>query len=34
MKADWAGGVFAEVLDDGDITVGDGVEWVEPSSST
>jgi MOSC domain-containing protein YiiM len=23
----WAGGVFAEVLDDGEITVGDEVEW-------
>jgi MOSC domain-containing protein YiiM len=28
MKVDWAGGVFAEVLDDGDIRVGDEVEWV------
>jgi MOSC domain-containing protein YiiM len=27
MKAGWAGGVFAEVLDDGDIAVGDDVEW-------
>ena len=29
MKANWGGGVFAEVLDDGDITVGDEVVWVE-----
>ena len=28
MKVDWAGGVFAEVLDDGDIAVGDEVAWV------
>ena len=27
MKSDWAGGVFAEVLDDGVIAVGDDVEW-------
>jgi MOSC domain-containing protein YiiM len=27
MKADWAGGVFAEVLDDGAIAVGDAVVW-------
>src|SRR3982751_3848855 len=27
MAADWAGGVFAEVLDDGSITVGDDVRW-------
>ncbi len=26
---DWAGGVFAEVLDDGEIAVGDEVAWVE-----
>jgi MOSC domain-containing protein YiiM len=27
MKLDWAGGVFAEVLDNGEIVVGDQVEW-------
>jgi MOSC domain-containing protein YiiM len=29
MQADWGGGAFAEVLDDGDIRVGDGVAWAE-----
>ena len=29
MKADWGGGVFAGVLDDGEIKVGDEVSWVE-----
>jgi MOSC domain-containing protein YiiM len=29
LKPDWRGGVFAEVLDDGTIAVGDRVEWVE-----
>jgi MOSC domain-containing protein YiiM len=29
MRPDWRGGVFAEVLDDGEITVGDRVEWME-----
>ena len=28
MRADWRGGVFAQVLDDGVITVGDTVAWV------
>jgi MOSC domain-containing protein YiiM len=28
MKAGWAGGVFAEVLDNGQIAVGDEVAWV------
>ena len=28
MRADWAGGVFAEVLEGGEIAVGDEVEWV------
>jgi MOSC domain-containing protein YiiM len=27
MYDDWGGGAFAEVLDDGEIRVGDGVEW-------
>lgn len=29
MYPHWNGGAFAEVLDDGVIRVGDGVEWVE-----
>lgn len=29
MARDWAGGVFAEVLDDGEIAVGDEAGWVE-----
>jgi MOSC domain-containing protein YiiM len=28
LAPDWRGGVFAEVLDDGTIAVGDRVEWV------
>jgi MOSC domain-containing protein YiiM len=31
MKTGWAGGVFAEVLDDGVIAVGDDVAWEELS---
>ena len=27
MARNWRGGVFAEVLDDGEIAVGDEVEW-------
>jgi MOSC domain-containing protein YiiM len=27
MQVNWGGGVFAEVLDDGEITVGDDVSW-------
>jgi MOSC domain-containing protein YiiM len=27
MGRDWGGGVFAQVLDDGQIAVGDAVEW-------
>ena len=29
MKDNWAGGAFGEVLDDGEIAVGDPVHWVE-----
>ena len=29
MYPDWAGGAFAEVLDDGTIAVGDPVQWLE-----
>jgi MOSC domain-containing protein YiiM len=29
MYADWAGGAFGEVLDDGAIAVGDIVRWLE-----
>jgi MOSC domain-containing protein YiiM len=29
MTVEWGGGVFAEVLDDGEIMVGDEVAWVE-----
>jgi MOSC domain-containing protein YiiM len=32
MRVDWAGGVFAEVLDDGEIRVGDEVTWEQLSS--
>ncbi|MDQ3223546.1 MAG: MOSC domain-containing protein [Gemmatimonadota bacterium] len=28
LRVDWAGGVFAEILDDGEIAVGDEVEWL------
>jgi MOSC domain-containing protein YiiM len=27
MWPDWRGGAFAEILDDGEIAVGDGAEW-------
>lgn len=27
MKTDWGGGAFAEVLDNGEIAVGDSVNW-------
>lgn len=27
MKTDWGGGAFAEVLDNGEIAVGDSVSW-------
>ena len=29
MYAEWAGGAFGEVLDDGSIAVGDMVRWLE-----
>jgi MOSC domain-containing protein YiiM len=29
MYGDWAGGAFGEVLDDGEIGVGDVVQWLE-----
>lgn len=29
MKDDWGGGAFAEILDDGEIAVGEVVGWVE-----
>jgi hypothetical protein len=29
MYADWAGGAFEEVLDDGEIAVGDVVRWLK-----
>jgi MOSC domain-containing protein YiiM len=29
MVDNWAGGAFAEILDDGEITVGDPVHWLE-----
>jgi len=29
MYPDWGGGAFAEVLEDGEIAVGDPVRWVE-----
>jgi hypothetical protein len=29
MYDNWAGGAFGEVLDDGEITVGDSVQWLE-----
>ena len=28
MRVDWGGGAFAQVLDEGEIRVGDAVEWV------
>ena len=31
LDPEWRGGVFAEVLDDGRIAVGDAVAWTEPT---
>ena len=31
LEIDWGGGVFAEVLDDGEIAVGDEVAWTQES---
>jgi MOSC domain-containing protein YiiM len=31
MQSRWGGGAFAEVLDDGEIVVGDPVSWAEPA---
>lgn len=33
MRPDWGGGAFARVLDDGVISVGDGVSWEPPPES-
>ncbi len=30
MFSDWRGGAFGEVLDDGEIAVGDSVQWGQP----
>ncbi|MBK6798419.1 MAG: MOSC domain-containing protein [Acidobacteria bacterium] len=32
MYADWGGGAFGEVLDDGDIQIGDDVCWLDQAS--
>jgi MOSC domain-containing protein YiiM len=32
MAERWSGGAFAEVLDDGEIVVGDPVDWMEPAA--
>jgi MOSC domain-containing protein YiiM len=34
MRAPWAGGVFAEVLDDGDIQLGAPVEWCDGANDS
>ena len=33
MEVDWGGGIFAEVLEGGEIAVGDEVSWDLPASS-
>ena len=32
MRPNWGGGAFAQVLDEGDIAVGDTVEWIGSES--
>lgn len=34
MRPDWGGGAFAEVLDGGEIRVGDPVEWLDDDPDT
>jgi len=34
MQKEWGGGAFGEVLDDGEIAVGDPVRWVEEDSGS
>ena len=29
MRSNWAGGVYAQVMDDGEIRIGDQVDWAE-----
>lgn len=31
MRPEWGGGAFGQVLDDGEIAIGDTVQWVEPA---
>jgi MOSC domain-containing protein YiiM len=34
MRPNWGGGAFAEVLDDGEIRIGDAVEWLDDDPDT
>jgi MOSC domain-containing protein YiiM len=34
MRPDWRGGVFAEVLDDGEVAIGDPVTWEDDGQSS
>ena len=34
LKTDWGGGAYAEVLDDGEISVGDEVCWKPKSAGS
>lgn len=34
MRLEWGGGAFAEVLDDGEIHVGDPIEWLDDDPDT